>query len=386
MLVVSAPEYEQARKGADQLLEMVKKIPGTADVRLSSEDGKPEMRIEIDREKMAALGLTVGEVGAGLRIAFNGDDDSRFREGSNEYPIRVLLDQFDRSRTRDIGNLPFLNRKGQLVELKQFAAIGMASGPTKLQRQNRNYSVNVLSQATGRPAGDIASDIRSAVAKTPLPNGVAITFEGDERNRTEGFGSLGLALLAAILFVYLIMVALYDSFAYPLVVLFSIPVAVIGAFLALALTMKALNIFTMLGMVMLVGLVGKNAILLVDRTNQMKRERGMSTFDALLEAGQTRLRPIFMTTASMIVGMMPIAFGVSAGSEWKSGLALALIGGLTSSLLLTLVLVPVVYEKVDQWRESVPAFIRRTLLKPVPQGTTGHSSGVLPVLELHQGK
>ncbi|HEV8538921.1 MAG TPA: efflux RND transporter permease subunit, partial [Bacteroidota bacterium] len=352
---------------AEQLAEMVKQIPGTADVRLSSEEGKPEMRIEVDREKMASLGLTLGEVGAGLRIAFNGDDDSKFRQGANEYPIRIVLDQFDRSKTGDIGRLTFVNRKGQVVELNQFATIGLASGPSKLQRQNRNYSVNVLSQAIGRPSGDIAADIRKAIFISPLPQGVELTFSGDEKNRTEGFGSLGLALMAAILFVYLIMVALYDSFLYPFVVLFSIPVAVIGAFLALALTMKALNIFTMLGIIMLVGLVGKNAILLVDRTNQMRRERQLSTHDALLEAAQTRLRPILMTTASMIVGMSPIAFGASAGSEWKSGLAWALIGGLTSSLLLTLVLVPVVYVKVDQWRERIPALIRRFLPRPVLQ-------------------
>ena len=140
---------------------------------------------------------------------------------------------------------------------------------------------------------------------------------------------------------------------YPFVVLFSIPVAVIGAFLALALTMKALNIFTMLGIIMLVGLVGKNAILLVDRTNQMRRERSLSVHDALVEAAQTRLRPILMTTASMVVGMSPIAFSISSGSEFKSGLAWALIGGLLSSLLLTLVLVPVVYSRVDGWRDAI---------------------------------
>jgi HAE1 family hydrophobic/amphiphilic exporter-1 len=148
-------------------------------------------------------------------------------------------------------------------------------------------------------------------------------------------------------------------------VLFSIPVAMIGALLALALTMKSLSIFSILGIIMLVGLVGKNAILLVDRTNQMRKEEGLSTFDALLEAAQTRLRPILMTTMSMVVGMSPIALSMSSGSEWKSGLAWALIGGLLSSLLLTLVLVPVVYTKVDEWSESVPALIRRLLKRSV---------------------
>jgi HAE1 family hydrophobic/amphiphilic exporter-1 len=363
MLVVSASEYEDARKAAAIVEDVMRKVPGTADVRLSSEEGKPETRIEIDREKLADLGLTLGEVGAALRIAFNGDDDSKFRQGANEYPIRVVLDRFDRSQKSDIEDLPFINRKGQTIELKQFARVEMSTGPSKLQRQNRNYSVNVFSQAVGRPSGTIVADIRTALDKITLPAGVAVTYSGDEQNRQEGFSSLLLAMVAAILFVFMIMVALYDSYIYPFVVLFSIPVAVIGAFLALALTMKSLSIFTLLGMIMLIGLVGKNAILLVDRANQMRREQQLGVYEALMEAGQTRLRPILMTTASMIVGMMPIATSLSSGSEWKSGLAWALIGGLISSLLLTLVLVPVVYSKVDEWREAVPARVARLLKK-----------------------
>ncbi len=362
-IVVGGTEYEEVRQTAEKIADLVKTIPGTADVRLSSEEGKPEARIEIDRDKMADLGLTLGDVGAGLRVAFNGDDDSRFREGANEYPIRVVLDQFDRSRPSDIENLAFVNRKGQLIELKQFAHVDITTGPTKLGRQDRNYAVTVFSQAVARPSGNIIGDFKVALQKAGLPPGIRITYLGDEKNRSESFSSLLLALAAAILFVYMIMVALYDSYIYPFVVLFSIPVAVIGAFLALALTAKSLNIFSMLGMIMLVGLVGKNAILLVDRTNQMRRELQMNTHDALMEAAQTRLRPILMTTASMIVGMSPIAFGVSAGSEWKSGLAWALIGGLASSLMLTLVLVPVIYVKVDQWRETVPASLARILAR-----------------------
>jgi HAE1 family hydrophobic/amphiphilic exporter-1 len=378
-IVVSGTNYDEVRVAAGQLSDMVKSVRGTADIRLSSEEGKPETRIEIDREKMADLGLTLAEVGAGLRTAFNGDDDSKFREGANEYPIRIILDQFDRTKTTDVQNLTFVNRKGQMIELKQFAHVVITTGPTKLQRQDRNYSVTVYSQVIGRPAGDVAGDIKKEIAKKGLPPGTIVTYLGDEKNRSEGFGDLGLALMAAILFVYLIMVALFDSFIYPFIVLFSIPVAMIGALLALALTGKALSIFTMLGIIMLVGLVGKNAILLVDRTNQMRAERKLSVHDALLEAGNTRLRPILMTTASMIVAMFPIATSLSSGSEWKSGLAWGLIGGLTSSLLLTLVLVPVVYTKVDEWKETVPAFvmklIRRPIKKkveePVPDGIVG---------------
>jgi len=163
--------------------------------------------------------------------------------------------------------------------------------------------------------------------------------------------------------VYMIMVALYDSYIYPLVVLFSIPVAIIGAFLGLALTAKTISIYSLLGMIMLIGLVAKNAILIVDRTNQMKADKNLSTYDALLEAGQARLRPIIMTTVAMVVGMLPIAVSTSAGSEAKSGLGVVLIGGLSSSLLLTLVVVPVVYQRFDKWKASVIGRKERRRLK-----------------------
>ncbi|GAB3009488.1 hypothetical protein GCM10027051_08140 [Niabella terrae] len=166
-------------------------------------------------------------------------------------------------------------------------------------------------------------------------------------NQSEGFGSLGIALLAAIVLVYLIMVALYNSFVYPFVVLFSIPLSIIGALLALALTNNTLNIFTILGLIMLIGLVAKNAIMLVDFTNQRKAA-GQSTFNALIQANHARLRPILMTTIAMVIGMVPIAMASGAGAEWKNGLAWVIIGGLISSLFLTLVVVPVIYTIFDQ--------------------------------------
>lgn len=364
-LVVSGTDYEEVRKAAAIVAGVVHSVPGSADVRLSSEEGKPETRIEIDRQKMASLGLTLAEVGAALRVAFNGDEDSKFREGITEYDMRIVLDEFDRSKSSDVASLTFLNRRGELIELKQFANVYQTTGPTKLQRQDRNFSVTVFSQALGRPSGSIGADIKAKLDAGVVPQGINISYVGDLKNQSEGFGNLGLALMAAILFVYMIMVALYDSYIYPFVVLFSIPVAMIGALLALALTMKSLSIFSILGIIMLVGLVGKNAILLVDRANQMKAEKQLPTFEAMIEAGETRLRPILMTTVAMVFGMLPIALNSAAGAEWKAGLAWALSGGLISSLLLTLILVPVVYTKVDEWRERVPAFIKRLLKKPV---------------------
>jgi hydrophobic/amphiphilic exporter-1 (mainly G- bacteria), HAE1 family len=357
-LLVSGTNYDEVRVAAERVADIVKKIPGTADVRLSSEEGNPETRIELDRQKMALLGVNLADVGSTLRVAFSGDEDSKYREGATDYDMRIVLDKFDRSKTADVGDLTVMNRLGQLVQVKQFADIYQSTGPTKLQRRDRNFAVTVFSQAVGRPSGSIGQDIQKSLANA-LPPGISISYLGDLKNQSDAFGDLGLALLAAIIFMYMIMVALYDSYVYPFVVMFSVPVAMVGALLALALTMKALSIFSILGIIMLVGLVGKNAILLVDRTNQMKQEKGLSTYEALVEAGETRLRPILMTTVAMVFGMLPIAMSTSSGSEWKSGLAWAIIGGLISSLLLTLVLVPVVYTKVDEWKETVPAFLHR---------------------------
>ncbi|MCZ2357139.1 MAG: efflux RND transporter permease subunit [Bacteroidia bacterium] len=349
-IIVNGNSREDVKKSADIIADIVQKIPGTTDVRLSSEDGKPETQIDIDREKMANFGLSIAEIGTALQIALTGDDQSKFREGNDDYTIRVQLDGYDRSKIQTLGNITFRNPLGQLVELKQFANIYISNGPTKLQRFNRNSSIIVLSQVMGRASGDIGKDLKTQIAKTKFPEGTNINYWGDLKNQEESFGSMGIALMASIIFVYMIMVALYDSYVYPFVVLFSIPLAVIGALLALALAMKTLNIFSLLGMIMLVGLVAKNAILLVDFTNQL-RQQGLSRYEALLAAGQERLRPILMTTISMIIGMLPIALSTSAGSGTKSPLAWALIGGLTSSLLLTLVLVPVVYNWIDGIKE-----------------------------------
>jgi HAE1 family hydrophobic/amphiphilic exporter-1 len=341
-IIVSGTVDSSMRRTANRVADILRGIPGASDIRLSSEEGKPETRVEIDRTKMAALGLTVADVGGALRVALNGDNDAKYRDGDDEFDINVMLDEFDRSKTADVAALAFTNRRGEQIELGQFAEVVQSTGPTKLQRKDRNSSVTVFAQAFGRPSGNIGADFQTEMAKEKLPEGVTLSYDGDLKNQGDAFGSMLIALAVGILFVYLIMVALYNSFLYPLVVLFSIPLAVIGAFLALALASKSLSIFGMLGLIMLIGLVGKNAILLVDFTNKL-REEGVGVKDALIEAGRERMRPIIMTTLTMIFGMLPIALSSSAGAEWKSGLAWALVGGLTSSMVLTLVIVPVVY-------------------------------------------
>lgn len=351
-VVLSGPNLDTLNKYADKVMAEMKRVPGTYEVKLSVETGNPEVNVQLDKDKMARLGLSTATVGMTLQNAFSGNTDAKYRDGDNEYNINVVLDQFDRKSMDDVASLTFMNNKGQLIQLSQFATIGPSSGTTILQRYNRVPSVTINSQVIGRPVGSVGEDVMNRVKAMKLPEEVSIIPEGDMKYQTEAFGSMGIAFLASILFVYLIMVALYDSYLYPFVVLFSIPLAIIGALLALGLTMESLTIFSILGMIMLVGLVGKNAILLVDFTNQMKAE-GHSTYDSLILAAKVRMRPILMTTFSMIFGMLPIALATGAGSEWKNGMAWALIGGLTSSLFLTLIVVPIVYQFFDKIKAKV---------------------------------
>ena len=350
--IISGVNRDDVRWTADRMISIIKGVAGTVDARISSTEGQPETRIEIDRDRMASLGLSIGEVGMTLRTAFAGDNVSKYKDGNNEYDIRVVLDQFDRRNPDDVAAMTFVNSSGGIVELRQFAAVSQASGPTKLERKNRNNSITIMAQTIDRPAGAINQDINKALAKEKIPAGVSIAPYGDIEMMMESFKSLAMALVAAIVFVYMVMVALYNSWIYPFIILFSIPLAVVGALLAMALTGNSINMFSFMGMIMLVGLVAKNAIILVDFTNRL-REEGMETVEALMQAGKTRLRPILMTTLTMIFGMLPIALALGSGSEMKSGFAWVLIGGLTSSLLLTLVLVPSVYVKVVQVRDKM---------------------------------
>ena len=338
--------------------EALRKTPTVNEVKSSIEMGNPETRIEVDRQKMSTFGLTVYDVGSTLRVALTGDDESMFREGQYEHPIRVALDKFDRSNPDDIARLPFTSSTGRQIELQQFGEIVQSSGPTKLERKNRNSSLSIFAYTDNTmPIGNVVQEYQK-IAGDRKAGGTTVEFSGQEKDRADSFGQLGFALLASILFVYFIMVGLYDSFIYPFVVMFAVPLAIIGALVMLALTGNALSIFSILGIIMMIGLVTKNAILLIDRTND-NRERGLSVHEALVEAGRARIRPIFMTTLSMVFGMLPIALARGAGAEWKNGLAWALVGGLISSMFLTLVVVPAVYTKIEKVRVSIPALFRR---------------------------
>ena len=347
-MVVTAQDNETANKEANRILELLKKVPGSVDAELSTDSGSPEVQVNIDRDKMASLGLNLSSVGQTMQTAFSGNTDGKFRAGEYEYDINIRFGDANRQSIDDVRNLMFTNPSGQQVRLSQFADVKMGSGPSLLERRDKAPSVKVKSKVVGRPVGDVANEWAAQFMdnEKTKPAGVSYIWSGDMENQTEGFGTLGIALLAAIVLVYLVMVSLYDSFVYPFVVLFSIPLALIGVMVILAITGNSLNIFTMLGMIMLIGLVAKNAIMIVDFAN-MRKAAGANTHDALIQANHARLRPILMTTIAMIFGMIPIAIAKGAGAEMNNGLAWVIIGGLTSSLFLTLIIVPVVYSLFD---------------------------------------
>lgn len=345
-LVVIAPSLEGAMDFARKAEAELRKIPGSSEIELSVEDGNPEINVQVDRDKMAALGLDLSTVGMTMQTAFSGNTDAKYRAGEYEYDINIRYDQFNRSNIDDVRNLIFVNNTGQKIKLSQFALVAESSGPSLLERRDKSTSVNVNAQVVGRPVGDVAAEWEEKFSQIERPAGVSYKWGGDMEMQGDGFATLGIALLAAIILVYLVMVGLYNSYVYPFVVLFSIPLSLIGVMIILALTNNSINIFTILGMIMLIGLVCKNAILIVDFANQRKAA-GESTYQALIQANHARLRPILMTTIAMVFGMIPIAIATGAAAEMNNGLAWVIIGGLLSSLFLTLIIVPVVYSIFD---------------------------------------
>jgi hydrophobe/amphiphile efflux-1 (HAE1) family protein len=341
-LLVSGTDREKVSEISKELASAMRSIQGTYDIRISGTARKYDVQIIPDKDKMARFGVNATDLGTAVRIAMVGYDELKIEEKTEGVPIRITLNPAAKQDINTLTQLEVYSSSGQLVELGQVARIEPLSTPAMLERTNKNGSVTIFCGVAGRPVGDVGEDIKTAIEKLKDVQGVSLDFQGDLANQDDSFGPLGLAFGAGILLMYFIMVALYSSWIDPFVVLFSIPLAVIGALLALGLTGESINIFSIFGMIMMTGLVAKNGILLVDRINQ-NLTSGESLANAIEESGKTRLRPIMMTTIAMVLGMLPIAIAKGNGAEVKNGLAWAIMGGLTSSMFLTLVIVPVVY-------------------------------------------
>ncbi len=344
---VKGPNLETLAVVADKIASITAHAAGTRDVKSSWEEGQPEIRVSVDRERAAQFGLTLGEIGLALRTALEGDIATKFKDGNSEFDTRVVLAKANRSNPADVEKVTLVNYRGERVFLNQVADVQYGKGPTMISRKDRERLITIASNLDGAvPLGQITQEIQKNAASVELPPGVTVAYAGDVQNMQDMFRDMMIAITFAALFVYMIMVALFESYAHPFTIMFSLPVALVGGLSALALTGETLNMFSMIGILLSMGLVTKNAILLIDRTNE-QRQRGLSVREALLEAGPTRLRPIIMTTLTMVLGMAPLALALGAGSEVRQSMAIVVIGALISSTLLTLVLVPVVYSYLE---------------------------------------
>ena len=349
---IVGPSMEENVANARKVRDILAKTPGILTPDISYKATKPEVQVVLDRERAAQFGLSVQQVSGALRDAIEGNINAKFRDNGEQYDIRVQYDKLDRSSVADVGNVIVSTKGGQPIRVSDLAQTLEGRGPTKIDRKNRQRQITVTAYlAPGLVIGNMQQKIDPEIKK--LDFGKAKYQWGGEANTLAEEGVyMATALVLAITLVYMLMAALFNNFLYPLIVMFSIPQALVGGLLGLIITGKSLSIIAMIGFIMLMGLVGKNAILLVDFTNSL-RERGYQREDAIRKAGPTRLRPIIMTTLAQILGAMPIAMALGKGSEFRQPLGIVVVGGLCLSALLTLLVIPCVYTVFDDIGEGI---------------------------------
>ncbi len=338
---------------AKQITDKFSKLPGIVDVDTSLEVGKPEFKVYIDRDRAADLGVDVASVAEAINLLISGElDIARYKDElkGKRYDIRVRLNPEDRESVTGMQRISVRARDGKLVELANVVKVEEGTGPSVINRVDRQRAITVFAALEGKPLGE-AKDELDAIAGKILPSDYLPKYQGMADTMSESFGYLLFALMLGIIMAYMILASQFESFVHPITVLLSMPLSFIGAFGALFITGKTLNIFSLIGLILLMGLVKKNAILLVDYTNVL-RGRGMARREAILQAGPVRMRPILMTTFAMVFGMLPIALGVGEGAETRAPMGIAVIGGLLTSLVLTLIVVPSAYDIFDDWQEK----------------------------------
>jgi hydrophobe/amphiphile efflux-1 (HAE1) family protein len=370
---------------AHRLMDKMRLIKGVADVEYSQEGANPATIVKINNELASDLGLSVQQVGAALRPFVAGDQISRWLapDGQN-YDVNVQLPKSGRQKVADLADLSVASSKRDaagnpvMVPLRQVVEFVPSTSPQVLKRQALERRVAIYAGVEGRPNGDVDSDVKKAMKTIALPDGVRFDVGGEAERMAETMSGFVAAIVIAIVFIYLVLASQFGSFLQPIAIMVALPLSMIGVLLALLVTGSTLNIFSVIGIVMLMGLVTKNAILLVDFTNHAQRE-GRQQFAAILEAGQVRLRPILMTTLAMIFGMLPMAIGMGDGGEQQAPMGRAVIGGVITSTLLTLVVVPVAYSYLDSLGKRVVRWFKRGQ-EGDPHGEAVHGKDVAEVV------
>lgn len=335
-------DFTQTDKVAAELSKRISKIPGLVNTKVSRADYTPEYQVEFDREKLALNGLNVSTASNYLRNRINGLTSSLFREDGEEYIIRVAYAPQYRQSVEAIENILIYNSQGQAIRLKDLGKVVERFTPPTIERKNRQRVITVSSTVSGTTLDKAVKAINAEIAKTNIPSEIYTTIAGSFKDQQESFSDLGTLLLIIVLLVFIVMASQFESLTYPFIIMFSVPFGVSGVVIALFLTGTTFNVMTFVGVIMLVGIVVKNGIVMVDYIN-LNRERGMGIIRAVVTGGKSRLRPVLMTSLTAILGMLPLAISKSQGSEMWRPMAITVIGGLSVSTLLTLVVVPTMY-------------------------------------------
>lgn len=349
-------EIDTAYNICRQIEDVLVDIPGITDTRVNQDKGAPEEKVILDRGKIDSVNVSVDAIAKTLRTIVAGVVSCKFRQGGDETDILIKIKDADLMNANSILDQIVLNRDGRPIVLRNLVSIKRGKAPTQINRENRERTMTVLVNIGERALGDIVKDVRSKIdGCIVMPPGFSYYISGDYEEQEESFKELLFSLIMAILLVYMVMASQFESFLHPLVVMFSVPLSILGVVLLLLLTDTTFNMQSFIGCIMLAGIVVNNAILLVDQTNQNRVKKNLSIREALEEAGRTRLRPILMTTLTTILGLTPMALGLGSGGETQAPLARAVIGGLSSSTLITLLIIPVVYSLL----ESFVAFVKK---------------------------
>lgn len=336
-------DFDETTTLAKQLAEKFKAIPGAEEVNISRDREKPELQVNFDQDKLSRHGLSTAIVATQLRNRINGYSPTQYRESGDEYDIFLRFDEKYRDEISEVENIGFTTPSGKIVRLKEIGDVNEYWSTPNIERKglNRLVTISVI-PGTSVSLGDLAQNIQTEVDKLELPQSVSITVGGEYEDLMETFGTLGLLLALGVLLVYIVMASQFESLKMPFIIMMSIPFAFTGVFISLYITNTYLSVIAALGAVMLVGIVVKNAIVLVDYINLM-RERGVELYEAIVMSGESRLRPILMTALTTILGMLPMALSSGPGSEMWKGMGIAVVGGLTVSTFITLIIVPVIY-------------------------------------------
>ncbi|WNG43664.1 efflux RND transporter permease subunit [Archangium minus] len=346
MVRVIGPDLGKLREESERIAQILREIPGTADVRVDFNPPKPELAIEIDRARAKDLGLSAAALAMQMRMAIGGDVAAKLREGVDETDIRVRLTQRDRDTPERVRQIELATPRG-MVPVTDVAKVELRDGPSVIEHENRQRQLAVYAQLNGAALGDVASQLQQRVAEKPLAPGYSLVYDGQMKLMNEQNDAFITAGLLAFVFIYMVLASQFESLKHPFTIMVSLPLALVGALLGLYFGGFHVSMGAMIGIILLMGLVTKNAILLVDGALQFLRE-GDSVDEALMKAGPRRLRPILMTSAAMAIGMVPTAIGKGVGSEFRAPMAIAVIGGVITSTFLTLLVVPVVFAAMER--------------------------------------